>query len=135
MTERRGERAGSLSGGQQKIVEIARATMVQPRLMLMDEPSMGLDPKARHLVFETVTRLNARARRSCSSSRTPVPACGSPIAAWSWTSAASRWRAPPHELLEDPKVAALYLGGHVDGATAAAPAVNGSARRAASPPA
>ena len=58
VAERRRDRAGSLSGGQQKIVEIARALMLEPRLILMDEPSMGLDPKARHLVFETITGLN-----------------------------------------------------------------------------
>ena len=54
--ERRGERAGALSGGQQKLVEIARALMLEPRLVLIDEPSMGLDPKARHLIFEIVAR-------------------------------------------------------------------------------
>jgi len=58
VNERRRDRAGSLSGGQQKIVEIARALMLEPRLILMDEPSMGLDPKARRLVFETITGLN-----------------------------------------------------------------------------
>jgi branched-chain amino acid transport system ATP-binding protein len=58
VTERRGERAGSLSGGQQKIVEIARALMLEPRVILMDEPSMGLDPKARRLVFDTIATLN-----------------------------------------------------------------------------
>ena len=52
--DRRDERAGALSGGQQKLVEIARALMLEPKLILMDEPTMGLDPKARHLMFEMV---------------------------------------------------------------------------------
>ena len=51
-------RAGSLSGGEQKIVEIARALMLEPTLILMDEPSMGLDPRARALVFDTIGELN-----------------------------------------------------------------------------
>ena len=52
--ERRNAKAGSLSGGEQKIVEIARALMLDPKLTLMDEPSIGLSPKARSLVFETI---------------------------------------------------------------------------------
>jgi branched-chain amino acid transport system ATP-binding protein len=57
--ERRTAKAGSLSGGEQKIVEIARALMLEPKLTLMDEPSIGLSPKARSLVFQTIGELNA----------------------------------------------------------------------------
>jgi ABC-type branched-subunit amino acid transport system ATPase component len=56
--ERQGELAATLSGGQQKLVEFARAMMLEPQLLIIDEPSMGLDPRARKLVFETVQRLN-----------------------------------------------------------------------------
>ena len=62
VAERRHARAGSLSGGEQKIVEIARALMLDPVLVLMDEPSTGLDPKARHLVFETIIEINGGGR-------------------------------------------------------------------------
>jgi len=132
--ERRGERAGSLSGGQQKIVEIARATMVQPRLMLMDEPSMGLDPKARHLVFETVTRLNAEGQTILLVEQNAR--AGLQIADRGVVMDTGRvaLEGPAATLLGDPNVAALYLGGHVDRA-APPPALTGSAPDAALPPA
>ncbi|MDX6666100.1 MAG: branched-chain amino acid transport system ATP-binding protein, partial [Solirubrobacteraceae bacterium] len=115
--ERRGERAGSLSGGQQKIVEIARALMLEPRLILMDEPSMGLDPKARSQVFETITGLNQdghtvllveqNARSGLAIADRAVVMDGGTIAL----------EGPADEMLTNPQVAALYLGGHIGAKT------------------
>lgn len=56
--ERQGELAASLSGGQQKMIEFARAMMLDPKLLVVDEPGLGLDPQSRMIVFETVRRLN-----------------------------------------------------------------------------
>ena len=56
--ERRNDKAGALSGGQQKLIEIARALMLRPKLVMLDEPTMGLEPKARHAIFEVIADLN-----------------------------------------------------------------------------
>jgi ABC-type branched-subunit amino acid transport system ATPase component len=57
--ERADDRARNLSGGQQRQIEIARALMLDPALVLIDEPSMSLDPKTIHQVFETIVQMHA----------------------------------------------------------------------------
>jgi len=58
LRERRGLRAGYISGGEQQMLAIGRALMAHPRLMLLDEPSMGLAPMLVAEIFEIVARLN-----------------------------------------------------------------------------
>ena len=109
--ERRHERAGELSGGQQKLVEIARALMLEPRLILLDEPTMGLDPKARHLIFELVREINAESRTVLlveQNARAGL-AIADHGAVLDGGRVALTGRGP--QLLEDPRVAELYLGG------------------------
>jgi ABC-type branched-subunit amino acid transport system ATPase component len=55
--DKRSHRAGSLSGGEQQILELARGLMLRPRLMLIDEPSIGLAPKFVEETFRTIARL------------------------------------------------------------------------------
>jgi branched-chain amino acid transport system ATP-binding protein len=107
--------AGLLSGGQQKMVEFGRALMLDPAVILLDEPSMGLDPKTTTTVFGQIDRLrqigmavllveqNARralemADRGCVLDLGRIHVEG-----------------PARELLNDPSLGRLYLGGRPGG--------------------
>ena len=62
LTQRRSVRAGYVSGGEQQMLAIGRALMARPKLMLLDEPSMGLAPMLVQEIFEIVSRLNREER-------------------------------------------------------------------------
>jgi branched-chain amino acid transport system ATP-binding protein len=108
--ERRGERAGSLSGGEQKTIEIARALMLDPKVLLIDEPSIGLAPKGREQVFATLRSLseggwtimlveqNARSGLAVSHRGAVLDAGRVKLAGTG------------RDLLDDPEVGRLYLG-------------------------
>ena len=58
LNERQKQMAGTLSGGEQQMLAIARALMSSPKLIMFDEPSLGLSPKLVQLIFEMVVRIN-----------------------------------------------------------------------------
>jgi len=114
--ERSGEQAATLSGGQQKLVEFARAMMLEPQLLVIDEPSMGLDPRARKLVFETVQRLNRLGSTVLLVEQNARS--GLRIASRGVVMESGRVRlvGPGPKLLESPEMARLYLGRATDSA-------------------
>lgn len=124
LAERRGERAGNLSGGQQKVLEIGRALMMAPRMMLFDEPSLGLAPKTARMVFETIRGL--RDETGMTILMVEQNARGAlAIADRGYVLELGRERleGPAARLLDDPEVARLYLGGTLrDEANGADPA-------------
>jgi branched-chain amino acid transport system ATP-binding protein len=105
--------ASTLSGGEQKILEIARGLMLQPRLMLIDEPSIGLSPK---LVQDVMTLLRALADGGTTvlmveqNVRTALKYADRALVLEMGRLALDR---PASELLHDPDLNRLFLGGHV----------------------
>jgi branched-chain amino acid transport system ATP-binding protein len=110
VAERKAERAASLSGGQQKIVEFARALMLDPKLLILDEPSMGLDPKTRATVFKTICAMNESGRTVLLVEQNARSGLG--IASHGVVMEAGRVRlqGPGPEVLNNPEISRLYLG-------------------------
>ena len=110
IAERGDEPAASLSGGQQKLVEFARAMMLDPALLLLDEPSMGLEPKIRAQVFETVQRLNREGRTIMlveQNARSGLQIADHGVVL---ESGRVRLEGTGAEILADPHLSELYLG-------------------------
>jgi len=115
--ERRDEKAGSLSGGQQRLVEFARSLMLDPALILLDEPSMGLDPRTLKQVMDMVKTMretgktvllveqNARAGLSISNRGIVME------------SGRVRLEGSHEEILGNPEISHLYLGGTISRAS------------------
>ena len=88
--ERIDQRAGTMSGGEQQMLAIGRALMARPRLLMLDEPSMGLAPVLVDLILETVVNINAAGHDDpASSSRTRWRRSRSPTTPTCWSPAAS----------------------------------------------
>lgn len=106
------DHAGALSGGEQKMVELARTLVLDPKLVLLDEPSIGLDPKSRTQVFASIRGLAQRGITVLlveQNARSGLAA--SDVGAVLETGVVRLVDSGPN-LLANPEVARLYLGGH-----------------------
>jgi branched-chain amino acid transport system ATP-binding protein len=104
------EHAGSLSGGEQKQVELARTLVLDPSLILLDEPSIGLDPKARRQVFDSIRSLAAMGRTVLLVEQNARSGLAASDFGAVLESGVVRLVATGASLLNDPEVARLYLG-------------------------
>lgn len=103
--------AGALSGGQQKQVEFARSLMVSPQVVLLDEPSMGLDPKATATVVEQVVRMRDAGTAVLLVEQNARRALETADLGCVLDLGRVHISGPASELLQDPQLAELYLGG------------------------
>jgi branched-chain amino acid transport system ATP-binding protein len=110
VAERRHEPAASLSGGQQKIVEFARALMLDPALLILDEPSMGLDPKTRSQVFGTIKSMNEAGRTLLLVEQNARSGLGIASHGIVMESGRVRLQGRGPEVLSNPEIGRLYLG-------------------------
>lgn len=108
--DKRNERAGSLSGGQQQMLAISRALMSDPSIVLLDEPSMGLSPLLIDQVFEAITSLRSRGITILLVEQNANLALSISDRAYVMETGKVLLDGPADKLQRDPKVRAAYLG-------------------------
>lgn len=113
LAERRSQAGGTLSGGEQQMLAIGRALMARPRVLLLDEPSMGLAPKLVAQIFSIITEINSQGTTILLVEQNAAQALRRAHRAYVLETGRVIKAAPAADLLEDEDVKAAYLGGDV----------------------
>jgi ABC-type branched-subunit amino acid transport system ATPase component len=109
--ERQQQRAGSMSGGEQQMVAIGRALMTIPKLILLDEPSLGLSPKFVTLIFEKLVEMKQAGYTLMVVEQNAAKALSVADRGYALELGRNRFEGTGQRLLNDPEVKRLYLGG------------------------
>jgi branched-chain amino acid transport system ATP-binding protein len=110
LAERRHQKAGLFSGGEQQMLAIGRALMSQPRLLMLDEPSMGLSPIMTQLIFDTIKSLKEQGTTILLVEQNALAALALADRGYVVDLGATTLEGPGHDLLADERVRAAYLG-------------------------
>ena len=111
LAERRQQKAGTLSGGEQQMVAIGRALMTHPKLILLDEPSLGLAPRFVSVIFDKLVEMKRAGYTLIVVEQNAARALAVADRAYALELGQNRFEGSGQELLADPEVKRLYLGG------------------------
>jgi ABC-type branched-subunit amino acid transport system ATPase component len=111
LAERRHQKAGTMSGGEQQMVAIGRALMTTPKLVLLDEPSLGLSPKYVSLIFEKLVEMKRAGYTLMLVEQNAAKALSVADRGYVLELGRNRFEGSGRTLLNDPEVKRLYLGG------------------------
>lgn len=112
VAQRKDDHAGLLSGGQRRLVEFARAMMLDPKVIMLDEPSIGLDPKSLSLIGDSIRSLAQEGRTVLIVEQNVRFGLGLADDAVVMEGGRVAMHAPAQRALDAPEVAEIFLGGH-----------------------
>ncbi|MGH7121137.1 MAG: ABC transporter ATP-binding protein [Acetobacteraceae bacterium] len=111
LKERRGQRAGKMSGGERQMVAMGSALMLDPKVLLLDEPSAGLSPKMVEMIFERIQRINESGPAILIVEQNAKLSLQMAHRGYVLATGENRFEGSGKDLLNDPEVGRLYLGG------------------------
>lgn len=112
LKERQGQLGGTLSGGEQQMLAIGRALMIQPKLLLLDEPSMGLSPILVEEIFNIIQEINSEGTSILLVEQNAQMALSVAHRGYVLETGRVVLEGASNDLLHDPQVERAYLGGH-----------------------